>query len=375
MEQINASEGWSKTTRIVTLSVVLILTGVFLQAIRPLIAPLVVAALSAYALRPLQVRLENHDKIGHVGATSLVYFPFLILLIATPGTIVPLLVRQIQTLASELVKVMGLLEDQFTRTFVVFGRTISQDQWAGFIGSLTDSFTPAAEDAIHFLEATSASLLWLIVILVTIYYMLLDWDGLRDWFTRLFPPSFQGDLDLLMGEIDKTWRAYLRGTLALMFIVGVFFIITGLAIGLPGAVALGLLTGLLSIVPELGPAVAGIISATVAYFEGSNFLPLSNFWFAILVGVIYIIVMQVKSLWLRPIVMGRFMHLNTGLVFVAIIGSALIFGVLAALVVLPVMATVGQIGYYIRCRLFDLDPWQEIEGNPLLPAEKPPKAA
>lgn len=375
MESVNTAGSWNKTTRIVVLSTVLILIGLFFQAIRSLIAPLTVAALSAYALRPLQLKLESRDRISHGGATALVYFPFLIVLIATPGTIVPILVGQIETLANELVRVMGMMEDQFTNTFVIFGRTISQDQWAGFIGSLTNSFTPAAEDAIHFLEATSTSLIWLIVILVTIYYMLLDWEGLRAWFMRLFPPPFQSDLTQLIAEIDKTWRAYLRGTLALMFIVGIFFIITGLAIGLPGAVALGLLTGLLSIVPEIGPAVAGVISATVAFFEGSNFLPLSNFWFAILIGVIYIVVMQVKSLWLRPMVMGRFMHMNTGLVFVAIIGSALISGVLAALVVLPVMATVGQIGYYIRCRLFDLDPWQEAVDIPSAVPETAPSNA
>jgi predicted PurR-regulated permease PerM len=85
------------------------------------------------------------------------------------------------------------------------------------------------------------------------------------------------------------------------------------------------------------------------------------------VGAIYIVVMQVKSLWLRPLVMGRFMHMNTGLVFVAIIGAALIWGVLAALIILPVIASAGQIGHYIRAKLFDEDPWagnkQQITKN------------
>jgi predicted PurR-regulated permease PerM len=55
--------------------------------------------------------------------------------------------------------------------------------------------------------------------------------------------------------------------------------------------------------------------------------------------------------------MGRFMHMNTGLVFVTIIGAALIFGVLAALIILPVVASVGQIGHYVRCKLLDMDPY------------------
>jgi predicted PurR-regulated permease PerM len=348
---------WTPTTKVVVVSVFIILLGIFIYAVRPLISPIIVAALIAYTLHPLVDRLENHPRISPNGAVLLVYFPFLIIIFAAPGTLVPLLVRQIRTLTDEIILVFNTIEKWLSEPVVFLGQTISQEQLAAFLSSATESFTPAADDAIQVLEATSASLLWLVVILVTTYYLLADWDGLRRWFINIFPTSEQVDLVHLLHEIDVTWRAYLRGTLMLMFIMGIFFIIVGLAIGLPGAVALGLLTGLLSMIPELGPTIAGILASLVAFLEGSSYLPLSNFWFAILVAGIYIVVMQVKSLWLRPIVMGRFMHMNTGLVFVAIIGSALIFGILAALIVLPVVASLGQIGHYLRCKLLDVEPY------------------
>ncbi len=354
---------WTPTTRVVIVAVLLILIGLLVNAIRPLISPMIIAALGAYTLYPLAARLENHPRITYKWAVALVYFPFTGLLIAAPSAFAPMLIRQIRTLTGEALLVFNLLEARLEQPVTILGRTVSQEQLAEFLRSVSESFTPAAEDAIHALEVTSTSLLWFIVILVTIYFMLLDWQGLRDWFIAIFPKSEQADLTRLLRQINATWRGYMRGTLALMFIMGVFFIIVGLAIGLPGAVALGLLTGFLSIIPELGPTIAGILSVLVAFFEGSNFLPLSNFWFAILVGGIYIVVMQVKSLWLRPLVMGRFMHMNTGLVFIAIIGAALIWGVLAALVILPVLASAGQIGRYIRAKLLDEDPWQENSIN------------
>ncbi len=350
---------WTPTTRIVIIAVFLILTGLFVNAIRPLISPMIIAALVAYTLYPLVARLEMHPRISYKWAVALIYFPFLAILIATPGTLAPILVRQIRTLADEAILVFNLLAARLKEPVIILGQTLSQEQLANFFRSGSESFTPAAEDAIQALESTSTSLLWFIVILVTIYFLLLDWQDLRDWFISIFPKSEQFDLMQLLREINATWRGYLRGTLALMFIMGVFFIIVGLAIGLPGAIALGLLTGLLSIIPELGPTIAGILSALIAYFEGSNFLPLSNFWFAVLVGTIYLVVMQIKSLWLRPLVMGRFMHMNTGLVFVAIIGAALIWGVLAALIVLPVIASAGQIGQYVRAKLLDENPWAD----------------
>jgi len=142
-----------------------------------------------------------------------------------------------------------------------------------------------------------------------------------------------------------------------MIMMGVFFTIVGLLIGLPGAIALGILTGLLSMVPEIGPTIAAIVAGAVALFQGSSHLPLPNFWFAVLVVGIYFVVMQLKSFWIRPLVMGRFMHMNTGIVFVAVIGAVLLFGILAALIVLPLLATASQVGYFIRCRLLGISPW------------------
>jgi len=350
---------WTPTTRIVIIAVLLVIVGLFINAIRPLIAPMTVAALFAYTLYPLVARLEKKPRITYKWAVALVYFPFIAILIATPSTLIPVLVREIRTLTNEVLLIFEQLQTRLEEPVSILGQTISQEQLADFFGSASATFTPAAEDAIQVLEATSTSLIWLVVILVTIYFLLADWQGLRDWFIGLFTEGERADLTQLLEQINFTWRSYLRGTLMLMFIMGIFFIIVGLAIGLPGAVALGLLTGLLSIIPELGPTIAGILATFVAFFEGSSYLPLSNFWFAILVAGIYIVVMQVKSLWLRPLVMGRFMHMNTGLVFIVIIGAALIWGVLAALIVLPVVASVGLIGHYIRAKLLDEDPWAE----------------
>ena len=361
------THNWSTATRYTVLVSILILLALFLYVIRELISPLIIASLLAYMLYPLVKWVEVRVHRSYSIAVGLVYFPFLLVLIATPGGLIPLLIREFQTLSGELSQVIARTELFLSNSVTILGVTFSPEQLATFLNLTSESFVPAAEATVQVLEATSTSLLWFLVILVTLYYLLLDWQGVRDWFVRLAPEGEQADIYRLLQEINLAWRAYLRGTLALMFIVGIFFTIVGLAIGLPGAFALGLLTGLLSIIPDLGPLIAGVISALVALVEGSNFLPLSNFWFAVLVAIIYIVVMQVKALWLRPLVMGRFLHMNTGLVFVAIIGAALISGILAALIILPVLVTIGQIGRYIRARLLGLDPWP----SPQLPVELP----
>ena len=356
------SKEWSPLTRVIVISICLLLTGLFIYLIRPLIGPLIVAALVAYVLNLTVKWLKSRTQLQHTWAVSIVYILFLALFIATPGILVPVLIGQFRTLSRELSVIEAQIEAYLTTPVVLLDRIIYPEQlWAYFLGVATESLTPATEDAVQVLEATSISLVWILIILVCIYYLMLDWPGLRDWLIGLVPKQEQTDMYRLLDEINVIWQAYLQGTLVLMLIMGIVFTVVGLALGLPGAVAIGIVTGLLSMIPELGPALAGILAVLVALFEGSNFLPISNFWFAVLVGAIYLVVMQIKSLWLRPLVMGRFMHMNTGLVFVAIIGAAVLHGILAALIILPILATVGLIGRYIRARLFNESPWPQEE--------------
>ena len=67
-----------------------------------------------------------------------------------------------------------------------------------------------------------------------------------------------------------------------------------------------------------------MVAIAVALLEGSLYLPISNFWFAVLVLAIYMVLINLKGIWLRPRLMGRSVDLNEGLVFVAIIVAVLL---------------------------------------------------
>ena len=348
---------WNTSTRILVLVVILVALAVVAYEIRPLITPLIIAGLLAYTLN-LGVRFTTkRTRLSRKWAVNIIYFVFVAILIATPGTLVPIAVRQVRTLSSELEVVSQQLETLMSNPIVISGFSIPIDQLWNDLTNMTTDFGSAFGGALAVVETTSVNLIKLVIIIVVSYYLLMDWQGLRDWMINILPDSGRDDSRRLLTEIDRIWRAYMQGTLALMLIMGIFFIVIGLAIGLPGAVAVGLLTGFLSMIPELGPWISGVVAVLIAYFAGSNHLPISNFWFAVLVAGIYLIVTQVKSIWLRPQVMRRFLRMNTGVVFLAIIAAALLQGILAALVILPILATVGVLGRYFRARLLHLDPW------------------
>lgn len=370
------TQEWSLFARAAVLAICLILIGVVAYAVRPMIGPLIIAGLLAYALNPLVKTTKARTRLSHTGAVTIVYFLFLSILIATPSTLIPVFVGQARDLSADFIAAQQELQEFLATPVVILDRTIHLEEiWANYLSRSTESLAPATENALQVIETTSVSLIWLLLIVVTAYYFLLDWEKLRDWIIHIAPESEQMNMRRLLQEIDATWRAYMRGTLALMFIMAITFIIIGIAIGLPGAAILGLITGFLSMVPEIGPVIAGIIAVIVALFEGSNFLPINNFWFAALVAGIYVVVMQIKTLWLRPHVMGRFMHMNTGFVFVAIVGAVVLQGILAALIILPILATVGIIGRYLRARLLNLDPWPETPPPSPQPEPEPATAS
>jgi predicted PurR-regulated permease PerM len=153
--------------------------------------------------------------------------------------------------------------------------------------------------------------------------------------------------------------AYLRGQIVLMVIVGVVFTIAWLILGIPGALVLGVIAGLFTLVPDVGPFLAMVLAAGVALLEGSTWIPLSNTWVTGIVLVVYLVLINLKNFFLRPYIMGRSVHMNEALVFIAIIIATILKGILGALLVVPVLASVVVIAGYVQRRVLGLAPFED----------------
>jgi len=165
--------------------------------------------------------------------------------------------------------------------------------------------------------------------------------------------------------MNKIWGAFLRGQLILVFLIGITTSIVMSVLGLRGAIGLGILAGILDIIPSLGPLVAGVIAGLIALIFGSSSLGLSNLVFAALVVGIFLVIQQIENIWWRPQIMGQTLKLHPGLVFVGVIGALTLSGILGALVIVPLMATVGVLGRYVRAKLRDEPPWQKDIVQPM----------
>ena len=359
---------WSDPVRHIAFLLLLLVIVAVGWYIRELYQPLIIAGLIAYILMPGVNLLKNRFKMGHTLSVNLMYFVSLALVLAVPATLVPILLNDLETLTGNLIDITHQIETFLSQPLQIGMFTLNPEPYVpNIIDTITSGLRPLPENALLLIEATSRNFLWFLVIVVTVYYLLLDWDKVREWLIRQAPEPYRKDSRHLFLQIKKVWAAYLRGTLALMVIVAIVFTIVWVAIGLPGALVIGILTGLLSISPEIGPLTATLLAGAVALVEGSNCLPISNIWFAILVLGIYALLINVKNVWLRPRIMGRSVHIHEGLVFVAIIAAVIFQGILGALIIVPVLASAIVIGRYLRHRIYGESPFPDGDIEIIIP--------
>jgi predicted PurR-regulated permease PerM len=88
------------------------------------------------------------------------------------------------------------------------------------------------------------------------------------------------------------WNAFFRGELTLMLLIGVIGWLGLAALGVPGAPYLGIIAGLLEIIPSLGPIIATVPAVIVALLQGSTYLQISPLFLAGLVILLYVLVQQ-----------------------------------------------------------------------------------
>ena len=113
-------------------------------------------------------------------------------------------------------------------------------------------------------------------------------------------------------DSNAIWSQYLQGQFRLMLFVGVMTGRVAVAIGLPGTLAFAVLAGLLDIVMSVGPLVVTIIGAIVAFVAGSNYLPISNLWFAVLVAAVEVVVRSLFPHLVRQLLLCDVLDLEAG---------------------------------------------------------------
>jgi len=349
---------WSTINRYFVLTLVIAAAIWFAIAASSLMGALLIAALIAYVLDPLVSFVHERAKLPRKLSVPLVYIGTIGLLVTIIVLIVPLLPEGTTSVVEELTIISDQIEEFVATPIVILGFELPLEETVAELRIVSTDIL-SADLIFDYARSASANLAWILIIVVTIYYLLLDWGALRDWLLNLAPPVHQADARRLYSDVRDVWSRYLRGQLLLMFIIGMLTWISLVIVGLPGAAAIGLLAGILDVILSVGPAIAMVTAAIVALVSGSTYLPISNVWMVALVLAIFAAIQMAENIWLRPRVLGQSLRLHPAVVFIAVIGALTMAGVLVALIIIPVLGSLAILGRYLYAKIVGIDPWED----------------
>ena len=164
------------------------------------------------------------------------------------------------------------------------------------------------------------------------FFMLIEGPAWMERFYGLLPPESQPRWRAVGHGIYRQVGGYVTGNLVISLIAGSLTTLVLLLLGVPYAVALGLIVGLLDLIPLIGATIAAIIIATVAF--------LHSFIAGIVVIIFFVIYQQVENHILQPLVYNRTVALSPLAILVSVLVGAELAGILGALAAIPVAGAI-----------------------------------
>jgi len=200
-----------------------------------------------------------------------------------------------------------------------------------------------------------------VLIPVVAFYLLRDWDRLVAWIDRMLPRSIEPTVAYLAREADSVLGAFVRGQLAVMLALGIFYGAALTIMGLSVGPLIGMVAGLLSFVPYLGFIVgfgSALIAALVQYGDWGHVL---------IVVAIFTVGQLLEGYVLVPRLVGEKIGLHPVAVIFAVLAGGYLFGFLGVLLALPAASVILVVLRYLSERYRQSDLYtEEGRGDPVL---------
>ena len=316
------------------------LFGGLLYLLAPVLTPFVAAALLAYIGDPLADRLEGL-KLPRTLAVVAVFLLTILVLALLIVLVGPLIQSQISALFAALPDIIASIEKVWLPSIMSFLKIESGDDVGigAFLARYSDTAGTWATTILLSVSksggAVVAAVLSLFLIPILTFYLLRDWDRILSHVSALIPSKQRSTVLELARETDEVLGAFFRGQLMVMFALAVIYS-TGLSlVGLKYAVAIGVVSGLVSFVPYLG-FVFGIALAGLTVALEPN--PL---WQMVGVVATFSIAQFFEGSFLTPKLVGDRIGLHPVIIIFAVAAGGQLFGFFGILLALPAAAVLS----------------------------------
>ena len=319
----------------------------------PVLAPFVIAAVLAYVLHPLVIKLEGwtQGRLSRAIAVVLIEALALLALLGILLLLIPILVREWPLLQQQLPLLLDRLGDAINPLLTQMGLNVSLDlrdlktQLVTYLSANREDWWAPLMSSLKLGGSVALAVAgYAVLVPVALFYMLYDWTRMVNSVLELVPPSWRGRFDGFMQDCDRVLGEYLRGQMLVMLALAIFYS-TGLKLfGLDLALPIGVFTGLAVFVPYLGFGL-GLVLALLA-----GLLQFASAQALVMVAVVFGLGQLIESFVLTPRLVGERIGLHPLAVIFALLAFGQVLGFVGVLVALPVSAVLLVALRHVRAR-------------------------
>ncbi len=332
---------WWGITALVLIAVFWILGGALL--------PYIAGAAIAYFLDPLADRLEKMG-FSRVWATVVISLFTALIFVLALLLILPLLIDQLVGLARSAPELVAqfqnwlgerfpqiFVEDSMLRRGLLSLQNLLNDQGAALVNGVLNSSLAVLD-----------FLILLVVTPVVSFYLLYDWDRLVAKIDTWLPREHAPTIRRLARDIDKVLAGFVRGQLTVSIILGSFYAISLVLVGLQFGAVIGLIAGIISFIPFVGSIIGGGLSIGVALFQFWD----QPIWIAVVAGI-FVIGQFVEGNFLTPKLVGGSVGLHPVWLMFSLSAFGTLLGFTGLLIAVPVAASIGVLGRFLMQQYMD----------------------
>jgi len=317
-------------------ALLIIIAAIFIYLLRDILLIAVVSVIIASALSEPANWLQKH-KVPRLLGVVFIYLLIILILAAAVSLITPLLAEQIGQLADNFPAYLDKIG-------LVWGRYNLGENFQIFLKGLDLKLSQAASGALSAIISILGGFFSAIVILFISFYLTVQENGIKEFFISLIPLARRSSISDLAERIEKKvggWRiekkvgGWLRGQVILMVLVGLLTYLGLRLLNVRYALTLGLLAGILEIIPYIGPILSAVPGIILGFIQ-SPFL-------ALLVLIVYVVIQQLEGYVLTPQIMKKAVGLNPLVIILVIMIGFKLVGILGVVLSIPLTAAIVEV--------------------------------
>ncbi len=313
----------------------------FVWAFSAVLLPFVLGLAIAYLLNPMVEYLGNH-KIPRGIAALVILGLFFLFVLTILALIMPPLYRETIELAAAVPDYTDKLLTMMNPYIGWLQERFGNGDLAAYQETLQNNIGKALKVSANVLsgiasggQAFAGFISVMIITPVTAFFMMKDWSLMTQWADNLIPRRSYNTVKTLLEQINQKLAGFVRGQLSIAFALAIIYALALSIAGLKFGFLIGLMAGILSIIPLVGSTIGLLVSVVIAWLQAGE-------WgYVGIIAAIFMTGQFIEGNFLTPKLLGKSVGLHPLWILFALLAGGNLFGIVGMLLAVPVAATIG----------------------------------